>query len=162
VASFALKAEIEKQKFTQAFKEACTDELNFLTEKYGFVLAELGEDPGGLSAIYTNATTALKVSFERHENHIFVYVIKLKNGKIPLYLEYPENWDYAEGLLSILAPNLKLRQKELGDWLTPQDMKEVIRDYAKALAKYGHDVFSGDFSIFDKAVKELRASLPKH
>lgn len=95
---------------------------------------------------YKNQAMGIKVSFEFRENQIFVYLTRLINGEIPAYLDGPSHWFYLDNLVKLKgSPSTTLPRKEFGDWLTPDDIDEILTAYASALKEYGEDVLRGDF-----------------
>ena len=135
-------------KLQKQFEESCKRSFQFLMDEYGCQIVKSGKHAAGAAMTYANSTTGVKVSLEPRENAIFVYLIQLRDGKIPAYLDAPDGWVYLDAVLSLKNPNLKVRQKAFGDWLKPKDIDAVLAHYANALRTYGQEVLSGDFTIF--------------
>jgi hypothetical protein len=135
-------------KLQEQFENSCKRTFQFLVDRYGCQIVSCGEHAAGISMTYANSTTGVKVSFELRENLIFVYLIKLQDGKIPAYLDAPDNWVYFDAVLAMKKPDAKIQQKAFGDWLKPKELDAILANYANALSKHGRDVLSGDFTIF--------------
>src|SRR5688572_21632692 len=71
----------------EVFKEQCRRAFRFLEDEYDCEIAESYQDSHAVSITYTNMTTGVEISLEPRENHIWVYLIRLVNGKIPAYLD---------------------------------------------------------------------------
>lgn len=137
----------------QSFFDACIDHFYFLIDKYNCTIIKSCSTFYNISLTYANSTTGIEIGLEPRENYIFLYLIKLHDGKVPGYLTSPESWIYLDAILSSLSPPFKIRQKPYGDWLKPEDVKEIVTNYARALKRYGSDVLSGDFKIFTELKK---------
>jgi hypothetical protein len=132
------------------FFDVCINEFKFLIDDYDCRIIECVQDHSNISITYANLTTGIEISLEPRENYIFVYLIRLHEGTVPQYLTSPRSWIYLDAILSSLRPPLKIIQNTYGDWLKPEDVKEIIKKYAQALREHGSDVLTGDFKIFRK------------
>lgn len=138
----------------RVFTQKCLDKFRYLAA-YGCELTSIEDDRYLVEITYKNQTTGIKVSFELRENQIFVYLIRLINGEIPAYLDAPSRWFYLDNLVKLRSPSTTLPRKEFGDWLTPDDIDDILTAYASALKKYGEDVLRGDFSVFTELAQQI-------
>lgn len=147
------------QEPRRTFTQRCLSKFKYLTA-YGLELMSIEEDTYGVEITYKNQTTGIKVSFEDRENAIFVYLIRLANGEIPAYLDAPSRWFYLDNVVKLRSPSTTLCSKELGRWLTSQDIDHILTEYAEALKEYGEDVLCGDFSVFVELSKQIDRPRP--
>jgi hypothetical protein len=145
-------------KLQKQFEASCKRSFQFLIDEYGCQIVQSGQHAAGSAITYTNSTTAVKVSLEPRENFIFVYLIKLQNGKIPAYFDAPDGWVYLDAVLALKNPQLKVQQKAFGDWLKPKDIDTILAQYAHALRIYGWEVLAGDFTLFKTIRQHLMSA----
>lgn len=112
-------------------------------------------DNYGDNVIYQNSTTGIKIRFEPRENHIFVMLMRLIEGKLPDYPIFIKadtqiNLFYLDDLLELRSPSLKIKQKDLGDWINSIDLENLLAQYAKSLQQFGIDILQGDFTVFNE------------
>ena len=138
----------------RTFTQKCLDKFRYLAT-YGFELTSIEEDRYGTEITYKNETTGIRVSYEIRENDIFLYLIRLVKGEIPAYIDAPSRWFYLDNLVKLRSPSTTLPQKEPEDWLTPDDIDEILTAYANALKEYGEDVLRGDFSVFVELAQRI-------
>ena len=81
-------------KLQKQFEKSCKRSFQFLMEEYSCQIISCGKHAAGMAITYANSTTGVKVNFEPRENLIFVYLIQLRDGKIPAYLESVEPDSY--------------------------------------------------------------------
>jgi hypothetical protein len=109
----------------------------------------------GFVRVYSNRTTAIKVSLELRENYIYIYLIRLESGRIPPYLDSPRSWAYLDSILRFKGIDLRHVQKPIGDWITPDDVEAIIGEYARALADVGDPILRGEFGDFEEAQSSI-------
>lgn len=90
-------------------------------------------------------TTAIAVRFEVRENHVFVIIRRLVDGKVPMYpifIKHDTVLDlfYLDDLIKLRLPSIKVGADD--------DVEVKIPKYADALQKCATDVLQGDFSVF--------------
>ena len=146
-------AAMNVQRCYNIFEETCRQVFKPLIDQFNFKIISVDRGPinVGVHITYGNATTAMQASFEPQEEAIWLYLIRLTDGKIPEYPhKYPENAFYLEELLQVRAPNLQLRtQKEQPlRLMTKENLKDTLERYVEALRTHASDVLMGDFRIF--------------
>lgn len=144
----------DKPDLHRVFTQKSLNNFRYLAA-YGCELTSIEEDRYVVEITYKNQTTGIKVSFEFRENQIFVYLIRLINEEIPAYLDAPSRWFYLDNLVELRSPSTTLPRKEFGDWLTPDDINDILTAYASALKEYGEDVLRGDFSVFAELAQQI-------
>lgn len=143
-----------KEELLHTFTQKCLNKFRYLAT-YGFELTGIEEDRYGTEITYKSETTGIKVSFDIRENDIFLYLIRLIKGDIPAYIDAPSRWFYLDNLVKLRSPSTTLPRKEFGDWLTPDDIDEILTAYASALKEYGEDVLRGNFSVFVELAQQI-------
>ena len=132
------------------FENLCRQTFQFLEDDFGFKIASVERGPVNVGIHITyQGRSAVQVSFEPRENAVFVYLIRLLDGKIPEYpLKYPMNSFYLDELINLKSPSLKVAQKGAGKLLSSRDLEAILNQYANALRQVGIDVLRGDPRIF--------------
>lgn len=132
------------------FEKLCRRTFQFLVDDFGFKVAAVERGPVNVGIHITyQGRSAVQVSFEPAENAVFVYLIRLLDGKIPEYpLKYPTNSFYLDELIDLKSPSLKVAQKGVGKLLSSRDLEAILKQYANALRQVGVDVLRGDARIF--------------
>jgi hypothetical protein len=157
----AMTNSYRRAELQPVFAQKCLNKFRYLSA-YGCELVGIEEDSYGTDITYKNQPTGIRISFEIRENDIFVYLIRLINGEIPPYLDAPSRWFYLDNLVRLRSPETTLPRKEAGDWLTSDDIDEILTAYAGALKEYGEDVLRGDFSIFAELARQVDRPRPSH
>jgi len=149
----------------QTFEKECRKCFRFLEEEFAFKPPKQQRNHLSSSLIYQNDTTAVEISLEPMDGGLSVLLSRLVNGKIPVYpifvtREMTLHSFYLDDLVSLKVPNTPMRSS-LGDQLGEREVKKLLSQGATQLQELGGDILTGDFSIFDKLDKIVKARLPK-
>lgn len=136
----------------KTFENLCRQTFQFLIDDFGFKIKSIERGPSnvGLQITY-QGRIAIQVNLEPTENSVFVYLIRLLDGKIPEYpLKYPANSFYLDELIDLKSPSLKMERNNTGKPLSPQELKAILKQYANALRRLGVEVLRGNVGIFSQ------------
>jgi len=145
----------------EVFKKQCKKIFQFLEDEFGFQIVASEQDLYGMDITYQNSTTAIEIRFEPRENRIFILLMRLIKGELPNYPIFIKNESevnsfYLDDLIDLKTPSSKVKQKKFGDWLTSQDLENILIKYATVLKQYGTDILRGDFKVFSKLEKIVK------
>jgi hypothetical protein len=139
------------------FEQIVRQEFKYLETDFNFHVHKVEKNVYGCFLIYKGLALAIRVSFEIHDGGVFVYIYRLKDGKIP---EYPIFFDpkadfhiFDFNNLVLLKTNHPIEQNEQSVYEDGEYMKCIIREYAESLRTYGADLLNGDFSVFPEIRK---------
>ena len=134
----------------KTFEKQCHQIFQFLVDDFGFKIVSVERGPANVGVHITyQGRSAVQVSFEPAEDAVFVYLIRLLDGKIPDYpLKYPTNAFYLDELIDLKSPSLKIARKNVGKPLSSQELEAILKQYANALRRIGADVLRGDSGAF--------------
>ena len=144
------------------FERLSKNAFRFLEERFGCRVVAVERRAYGTYIVYLNSTMGVRLSLQPREGGIFVDLVRLINGKIPEYPIFvksqdPLHWFDLEDLVGLRAPHLKIKQPPVGTLCRPKVLKEVLVKYANLLQRYASDVLKGDFKIFPRLEKIVRA-----
>ena len=131
----------------------------FLFNEFGFDKESLSQTEGEdeISIQFKSKTVGVRIILDLRDQYPFVFISELTENK-----EFPEK-------LGEITPNTEIHEFDLDDivWIQSReepyshssglDLTKGIKEQAKKLKKYGKDVLSGDFDVFndlDEIVKE--------
>jgi hypothetical protein len=126
--------------------------LDFLLDEYGFEEPTVEDRRSSTNVTYRNDTTAVAASADWRDDVVEVFLVKLDQGAIPLYLN---------GVTNYLPPSLFLQSVEGKEQETglpsPQDREETRRflERESETLRRCEDVLRGDFTRFDRAIAHL-------
>lgn len=129
------------------FREAALRAFEFLVREYGLTAPEFETDVYGAKLTYRGPIVAVRVTWDKQEDMVEVYVVRLRNGDLPLLVEEPQDWIYLSALLLIRAPHLvPVLVERTGRTL--RNIDRVLAAGAAALREYGQDALAGDPAVF--------------
>jgi hypothetical protein len=139
--------------------------FGFLPTDYGFTLSDIEKDGFGCRVLFCNETTGLLLNYEPGGLRIYVLLYRLMNGKVPAYQLTPvpgsrSDYFYLEDILAAKNPNL-LRQYasagqiEMNAPITEEYLERKLKNLADCVLAHCKELFSGDFSVFEKAQELL-------
>ena len=149
------------------FERECRLNFKFLEEKYGFKVISVMKDPTEASITFANATTAIDVRFEPRDNFLFVYLIRLKNGKMPDNLLTQStkkrfNRFDLDLLIEIRTPSKKINQRQFKYPFSKRDFREILSQYAEFIKTQAKDILQGDFTVFSLLESKLKKWLREY
>lgn len=137
--------------------EKIKEQFSYLEKEFNFELIGFDEEKYTLQVLYKNNTTAIRISFEPYDVGIIISIIKLVNGKIienpkPLKKDTKVNIFDLGDLINLRNPSLwiEITQKNHPGALTVEEFENITLIYASALKKYGDDILSGNFGMFNE------------
>jgi hypothetical protein len=129
------------------YREVADRAFRFLIEEHGFASPEFKTDVYGASLVYRGPTVAVDVAWDKQERLVEVYVIRLRDGEIPLLVEEPQDWIYLSALLAIRAPHLVPALTErIGRTLG--NVERILTAAAESLREHGRDAMAGEPGVF--------------
>lgn len=131
-------------------------EFNFLIETYNF-RAEAIDDKFYPCVFYTRKDIAIEIRFEIRENLIVFYFIRLEDGKIMPYLEYPLNWIYLEEVVKYKNDTYEFFRKY--GLIKKDDIEKIIDEYSLLCKQYCGEILNGDLTILKEVVKLRQKSI---
>ena len=137
------------------FVNECEKSFGSLILKYNLKALILDSE----EVIFKNKTTGLRVVYEKKESAIFVQIGRLVACEFPKYKSVHE---YDNDLKNRFDINflIKLRSsKSVASSLFNSSMRKTLDNYASAIDKYASDVLEGDFSVFPKLTKLVKANI---
>lgn len=143
----------------KTFETLCRRTFQFLVDDFGFRIVSVERGPAnvGIHITYQDRS-AVQVSLEPTENAVFVYLIRLLDGKIPEYpLKYPANSFYLDELIDLKSPSLKIERNDTGKPLSPRELKGILMQYANALRRVGVEVLRGNAEVFSQLEQARKA-----
>src|SRR3989338_2997121 len=140
-------------KIFRSFDDACKRTFKFLEAKYGCSVIEATTDPAESHITYANDTTAVDIRYELKDNVIFVYLIRLRDGKLPADLFQIRSGKLIDrheigSLIELRCPSLRLAQSSFRYPFSKKDFEIILFRYADVLKKYATDILGGNFSVF--------------
>ena len=128
------------------FRSHAIAAFEFLTRELGFSEGVFQSDFFGDTLTYSRSDVAVKVSLDKRDRYLEVYVIRLRDGQIPLYVEEPQDWIPLSNLLATrgLEPLPSARETHSAS----DDLPNALIAAASALRQYGRDALAGNPSIF--------------
>ena len=146
------------------FEDACRRAFKFLEAKYGFAVIQASTDPAEAHITYANDTTAVDIRYELKDNVIFVYLVRLRDGKLPADLFQirpgkPIDRHEIGSLIELRCPSLRLAQSSFRYPFSKKDFEIILFRYADVLKKYATDILGGNFSVFAELELWLRRLL---
>jgi hypothetical protein len=132
-----------------------------LAKRFGFSVLEQSETATTTDVLYTNQTTAVRITVDWGEWRPFVRLYKLEKGQLPLpaAIALPagdklKEFD-ADDLLILRVGNVAPVGKLFGE-RSAEGAFPLLNSYAAALERSAADVLAGDFSIFSTLEHEVR------
>lgn len=137
----------------------------FLEEEFDFKTPKRQRMHLSSSLTYQNDTTAVEVSLEPLDGGVFVLLSRLVNGKIPEYpifvtREMTLHSYYLDDLVGLKRPATPVREAN-EDASDAREVKKALAQSAAQLRELGCDILKGDFAVFDKLDRVVKARLPK-
>ena len=153
------------KKLFDSFEKECRKCFKFLEEEFAFKPPKRQRTHMSPSLTYQNDTTAVEVSLEPLDGGVFVLLSRLINGKIPEYpifvtREMTLHSYYLDDLVNLKMPDTPVRETS-EDPLDEREVKKLLAQGAAQLRELGGDILRGDFSVFDKLDKIVKARLPR-
>lgn len=139
----------------EQFKQSTTDAFGFLIAEYGCTGPYVEESATWRVVAYKNATTGVEVVLDARANGIFVYLSRLVNDKIPHHFDAPTDRFLLDSIIALRSPLAEVQNRHSGGWLTSQDVKRAVAQYAAALRQYADDVLRGNFTVFDQLAERV-------
>jgi hypothetical protein len=150
----------------EEFKELTLKHLAFLQNEFGFVLNVEEKPYLGTYLLFQNKTTAIKVECEPSDRGVFVLVMRLNNGVLPLYPKFDNpneviNTFYLEDIVNIVRGN---REKIVSSTSPKNEVSLIehqLSEVAAQLRSETANVLEGDFHIFPELEKlvKMRAKI---
>ena len=134
------------------FRVNATRAFRFLCDEHGFGDPEFQTDVFGDTLTYLRNDVAVRVILDKQDRYLEAYVIRLRNGHIPLLVEEPQDSIYLSNLLAIRVPQLKPAMREKID-AGSGHLPGALSAAASALREHGKDALAGDPSIFDEVAR---------
>lgn len=148
------------------FSRVCLEKFHFLATEFDFS-SVVKKESSLCRVIYRNRTTAVEIGLEWREQYVYVEIYRLVDGKMeenPIVIR-PES-DLTvfnlEDLIATRAPELHLISQASGKPLTSHDIEKILTDRALALRDYGQEVLQGDFRVFRKLGRIVKARMSAH
>lgn len=153
------------KKTFDTFEKECRKCFMFLEEEFDFKTPKRQRMHLSSSLTYQNNTTAVEVSLEPLDGGVFVLLSRLVNGKIP---EYPIfvtrdmalHSYYLDDLVGLKRPDTPVREAN-EDASDVREVKKALAQSAAQLRELGSDILKGDFAVFDRLDRIVKARLPK-
>lgn len=132
------------------FEMICHRVFKFLVDDFEFKVVSVERGPINVGVHITyQGQIAVQVSFEPAENAVFIYLIRLLDGKLPEYpVKYPKNSFYLDELIDLKSPSFKVEQSTIGEPTSPPKLQAILEQYANALRCIGKDILRGDPKVF--------------
>lgn len=151
----------EKKDSEDHFFNICLMEFQYLVDEFNFEVVSQKSSSYSCSIFYKNHSTAVEISYEPREKHIFVLLMRLVDGEIPEYpificQEAELNSFYLDDLLSIRNSPYVFDQKLIETPFKKSGMGLLLKQYAQALKIFGSDILGGDFEIFSELEKVVK------
>jgi hypothetical protein len=136
----------------ERFVEQVRQAFDFLVVEYGFGAPTVEDRWLGTTMTYRNETTAVVASADWRDSVVDVFLVPLRQGVLPEFLNGVGNSLTPSFLLELLEGTAR---KEI--WATPRDparARRILEREAAALRRC-EDALGGDFARFDEAVARL-------
>jgi hypothetical protein len=151
----------KKAEIYNDFEGECRRWFDFLETDFLFRIISLNKNDVEANITYANETTAIDVRYELKDNLVFVYLIRLIDGKIP---DFPltiktdtELYKFdLDSLIHLRSASLAVDQKQFGYPFSQKDFEVILSRYSKALQKIGSDILKGDFTVFSELERSLK------
>jgi hypothetical protein len=131
----------------RTFRDAATKAFGSLARDYDLAAPTFEADVFGAALTYRGTSVAINVTWDKQENLVEVYVVRLRNGELPLLVEEPQDWIYLSALIKIRAPELvPLLTQRTSRSLSSID--RILKAAADALRAHGDDALRGDPAVF--------------
>lgn len=155
--------------YHKKFRNFVVKDFSFLVEKFNFKIIKEGKEPYAYSyrITYKNKTTAINVSYDIRDEGISVLIYRLVDGEIPTYPIFVTkdtmvNCYYFDTIIALRSSNpdedlyTKEHVKEFPPIYDEKTIEKIVSEYAKAVRKYGKDIMTGDFRVFNELENELK------
>jgi len=120
-------------------------EFRFLGEEYGF--RQIQRKKNTDEVIYKDSDVFVRVSYDKREDDVFVYIGKLVNGNIP---EYPIFITKDTDLFFYEIDDIKSLSDTGGGDTSRLKIDKKIKIKAVDTKKYANKILQGNFSCFPK------------
>ena len=136
------------------FRNEAKGAFAFLREELGIDEPQFHADAFGATLTYHGQDIAVKVALDKSEYSIDVYVIRLRDGEIPLLVEEPQDWIYLSSLVAMRAPELTSSWDRVVDG-SSEHLRRHLSAAADALRTYGRDALAGDSAVYKETAKRF-------
>lgn len=94
------------------FRVNAAQAFRFLCDVHGFGDPQFQSDTFGDTLTYLRKGVAVRVTLDKQDRYFEVYVIRLRDGHVPLLVEEPQDRIHLSNLLAIRAPQLTRAMRE--------------------------------------------------
>lgn len=156
---------------SEDFEEIVKSEFSFLVEEFGFCLADIKKTAMGYDALFTNDTTAVRISYEFREAYLFVTIYRLIHGKFvdnprPIHHNSVLTGFALDDVLTLRNPAAAMKPAYAygvtSEYYHPErGLKLFVGKFADNLKRFAADMLRGDFRLFkelDLIVKRRASS----
>jgi hypothetical protein len=138
----------------KAFQTTCRSAFAQIASRFNCKIAKRKTSSSIYGCDLMNDTTAIRITYEQREYHVFVQICRLVNHTIVLNPgeKRPESELHCfdvDDLLMLRKPGYRVFPFDLSDW-SNYDPQDAIRSYANDLETYGIDVLTGNFAVFEE------------
>lgn len=146
-----------------SFESLVRERFAFLTELFAMRRIKVEKSARGEAVTYRNTTTGVRITFEPMDGGIFVYVIRLRDGKVPPYPIFIKedtvlDWFRIQEITSVREPSLQLvRSLKEASFHPPKgELTRILTPMARAVRKHCGDILRGDLTLLDELEPKLR------
>lgn len=136
--------------------------LRFLEKDFEFKVVTIERyKRGAIYITYKNKTTAVKIFLEPSDGGIFVRLLRLIEGNLPIdpvYLTDKSHLNdfYLDDIVTLVAPSYKTLHPNLTELFKCPVMKKVLVQKAYCLKEFAIGILKGDFTLFPELEKIVK------